>query len=104
MICYSLYPLIWTSLVGIIISNVITFDEISIYSLVNSIGIFLTCYMLFFGIISVHEYGLGQCLGTILLTIVAIMIILFVGVLLFDLFQRVYAFFYQIWQELTLRT
>lgn len=103
MVCYCLYPYIWCNLVGMILSNVMATEEIMIYRLIISIGVFLMCYLFFFGIISIHEYGLGQCLLTILFTIVAAMIILFVGILVFDLFQKVYGFVYQIYQEITMR-
>lgn len=103
MICYCLYPVIWANLLGMILSNVLTVEEIGIYTLVNGLGVFLACYLFFFGIISIHEYSLTQTLLTILFTIVAALIILFVGILLFDLFQKVYGFFYQIYQEITLR-
>ena len=103
MVCYCLYPYIWANLLGMILSNVITNDEIAIYNLVISLGVFLMCYLFFFGIISIHEYGLGHCLLTILFTLVAVLIVFFVGILLFDLFQKVYGFVYQIYQEITLR-
>lgn len=103
MVCYCLFPYIVCNILGIILSNVLTFDEKAVYQLVVSVGVFLMCYQFFFGIISIHEYGLVQCLLTILFTIVAILIIIFIGVLVFDLFQKVYGFFYQIYQEITLR-
>ena len=103
MICYCIYPMIWSTLLSIILSNVLALEEIGIYTLVNGLGIFLSGYLFFFGIISIHEYSLVQTLLTILFTIVAVLIILFVGILLFDLFQKVYGFFYQVYQEITLR-
>ena len=86
-----------------ILSNILTNEEIAIYTLVIALGVAFMIFMFFFGIISIHEYGLAQCLLTILFTIVAALIILFVGILLFDLFQKVYGFLYQIYQEITLR-
>jgi len=103
MVCYCLYPYIWCNLIGMILSNVLATEEVMIYTLIVGIGVFLMIYMFFFGIISIHEYGLGQCLLTIIFTIVAALIILFVGILLFDLFQKVYGFFYQLYQEISLR-
>ena len=103
MVCYCLYPYIWANLIGMILSNVLATEEVMIYRLILGIGWFLTGYLFFFGIISIHEYGLGQCLLTILFTLVAALIILFVGILVFDLFQKIYGFLYQIYQEITMR-
>ena len=74
-----------------------------IYTLVNIIGIVLLLYMFFFGIIGIHEYGLVQCLLTILFTVVAVLIVLFACLLFFDLFQRMYGFLYTLYREITLR-
>ena len=103
MVCYCLYPYIWANLIGMVLSNVLATEEVMIYRLIIGIGWFLTGYLFFFGIISIHEYGLGQCLLTILFTLVAALIILFVGILVFDLFQKIYGFLYQIYQEITMR-
>ena len=100
MICYCLFPYIICNVVGMILSNILTTEEIAIYTLVIALGVAFMIFMFFFGIISIHEYGLGQCLLTILFTLVAALIILFVGILLFDLFQKVYGFLYQIYQEI----
>ena len=103
MICYCLYPFIWANGLGIILSNILTEDEMAVYTLVVGLGVALMCYMFFFGIISIHEYGLVQCLLTILFTIIAALIILFACLLFFDLFQRMYGFVYTIYKEITLR-
>lgn len=103
MICYCLYPLIWSTSIGIILSNILTEDEMAVYTLVNVLGVVLLAYMFFFGIISIHEYGLVQCLLTILFTVVAVLIVLFAFLLFFDLFQRMYGFVYTIYREISLR-
>ena len=103
MICYCLYPFIWANGLGIILSNILTEDEMAVYTLVIGLGIALLCYMFFFGVISIHEYGLVQCLLTILFTIIAALIVIFAFLLFFDLFQRMYGFAYTIYREITLR-
>lgn len=103
MICYSLYPMIWANAIGIILSQILTGEELAVYSLVMALGTFLTCYMIFMGMISIHEYGLGKCLLTILFTIIAAAIIVFILLLSYNLFQTIYGFFYTIYQEITLR-
>lgn len=103
MICYCLYPFIWSTSIGIILSNILTEDEMAVHTLVSIIGVVLLVYMFFFGIISIHEYGLVQCLLTILFTIIAVLIVLFACLLFFDLFQRMYGFVYTLYREITLR-
>ena len=103
MISYCLYPFIWSTGISIILSNILTEDEMAIYTLVMGLGVALMCYMFFFGIISIHEYGLVQCLLTILFTVVAALVIIFACLLFFDLFQRVYGFAYTLYQEITIR-
>lgn len=103
MIGYSIFPLLWSTAAGIILSNVLTGEELGIYTLVVSIGGILTGYMVFMGMISIHEYGLGKNILTILFTIAAAAIILFVLLLAFNLFQTMYGFLYTIYQEITLR-
>jgi hypothetical protein len=103
MICYCLYPFMWANAFGILLSNVLTQDEMAIYTLVIGLGVALLLYMFFFGIISIHEYGLGKCVLTILFTLIAALIVLFAGLLFFDLFQRMYGFVYTIYREISLR-
>lgn len=103
MVCYSLFPLIFAKLIGIVLSNVIILSEAGLYSLVLGLGVFLMIYMIFFGLISIHEYGLLRCIGAILLTFVAILIIAFIAILAYDLFQKIYGFVYTVYREISLR-
>lgn len=103
MICYSLYPTIWATGIGIILSRILTGEELAVYGLVMSLGTVLSAYMIFMGMISIHEYGLGKCLLTILFTLLAAAIIIFILLLSYNLFQTIYGFFYTIYQEITLR-
>ncbi|HHU55210.1 MAG TPA: YIP1 family protein [Acholeplasmataceae bacterium] len=103
MIGYSLYPMLWATGLGIILSNFLTGEELAFYYLVMSIGAFLMGYLIFMGMISIHEYGLAKCVITLIATVLAAAIIIFMLILFYDLFQKMYGFFYTIYQEISLR-
>jgi|SRR5690554_4679797 len=103
MISYSLYPLIWSSALNLILSNFLTGEELAIYYLISGVGMFLMGYLIFAGMISIHEYGVAKNITTILVTVLAAAIIVFGLILFYDLFQKMYGFLYTIYQEITLR-
>lgn len=103
MIGYCLFPMIISKIFGLIFSNFVTANEAAVYKLILGLGTFLTGYMGLFGLISIHEYGLVKCLLSILGTVLAALVICFVGILVFDLFQKMTGFVYTIYQEISLR-
>lgn len=100
---YALFPVIMLGYPGLIISNLISAEEVGLYNLYMAIGWFFTGWTLFMGILNVHEYGLLKTIASLLLTVVAMMVMVFVGLLFFDLIQQFITFIRMIWQELSLR-
>lgn len=103
LIGYSLFPMVVTKFIGLFVSNMIVEDEAALHGLIIGLGVFGTGYMLFTGLISIHEYGLIKCFITVLATLLAAMVLLFVALLFFDLFQKVFGFVYTIYREISLR-
>ena len=103
MVGYCLVPVLWAKLISLIASNFVTQNEVALYKLIVGLGTFLTGYLALFGLITVHEYGLIKCLLSIVGTILAALVIAFVGILVFDLFQKMVGFIYTIYQEISLR-
>ena len=103
MICYSLFPVTVFGFVNILLSNVLTLDEANFILLIDILAWVLTGYMAFMGLVVIHEYGIGKTLWSIILTVVAMLIIAFVALLIFDLAQQIYGFIYSLFKEITTR-
>jgi hypothetical protein len=100
---YSLLPLILTYIPAIIISNVIAANEEVFYSIIIGFGVAWTAILILTGIMTVHNYTLLKTIVTLIFTFIAMLIIIFIALLLFDLINQVYIFFYSIYTELVLR-
>ncbi len=100
---YSCAPLIPAFLLATGMSHIITEDEAAFYTLAIGIGVAYAVILMLIGIMQVHNYTLGRTLLTLLLTFVAILIIIFVGLLLADLIGQVINFFRSLYIELIFR-
>lgn len=100
---YSYFPLIIFGIVNLILSNVLTVDEADMIVLFTVLGFVLTVYMIFMGLVVLQEYGVAKAILTVILTIVATAVILFIALLVFDLSQQIYGFFYSLYKEIVSR-
>jgi hypothetical protein len=103
MLCYSYFPVIVTGLVTLFVSHWVVQEEVQFLNLLNTMGYVMMCFMVFMGLVSIHEYGLFKTVATILVTAVAASIILFICLLIFDLSQQIYGFLYSLYREITTR-
>ena len=103
MICYSLQPFIVINFLYDLLSNFLTTDEAQFLTLIKIVAITLLCLMAFMGFVVIHEYGIFKTIGSILLTALALCIIVFIALLIFDLSQQIYGFIYSIYKEIATR-
>ena len=103
MICYSFFPVMLIGFFNIILSNFVTEDEAQFILILNIIAWALTGYMALTGLIGIHEYGLGKMLWSVIATVIATAIIAFIALLLFNLAEQIYSFFYSLYDELATR-
>ena len=66
----------------ILLTNVLTLDEIAFATFCTGLGVVCLVLYGFIGLISVHEFGFGKGVVSVILTVVAIMIIVFVALLI----------------------
>lgn len=100
---YSLVPIIIVNILLTIISHGLTLEEQEFYNVIAGISAVWSGWLLFVGIMTVHQYSIKKTFFTILLTIVGMGIISFIGVLFFSLIQQMVAFVSTVYKELTLR-
>lgn len=100
---YALTPMVLIFIPATIFSNYITVDEGTFYYLLVTIGTVWSLSLLFLGAGVIHEYGFGKTIFTTAATIVGIGIVLFVGLLFFDVIDRMSLFIQDLYTEIALR-
>jgi len=100
---YALFPVVLIGFPSVVISNFLTLEEMGFYTLMIFISYFLTAWMLFMGILNIHEYGLLKTLLAFIATAISMMVMMFLGLLFFDLIQQIISFVAAIYEELSLR-
>ena len=101
---YGTIPISVVLAAGTVISQVVADDEQAFYVLLLAVGIFYGAIMMLIGIMQVHNYSLGKTLGTLFITLVAMLIIIFLLLLLSNLLGMVFNFFRSIYTEIIFRT
>jgi hypothetical protein len=100
---YSLFPLLIIGFPSVFLSNYLTLDEIDLYRLLMGIAYTLSGWMLFMGILNIHQYGLFKTIMAFVATFVSMAVMMFLGLLFFDLIQQFVSFIVSIYKELSLR-
>ncbi|GAK38344.1 Yip1 family protein [Paenibacillus urinalis] len=101
---YALIPMILVYLPMTLISRFMTQEETAFYYLLNTVAAIWFIYLLFVGIMTVHQYTATKTIVTILLTIVVMAIIVFLGTLVMSLVQQIIEFVINIYRELIFRS
>lgn len=100
---YSFAPLPIFVIISTILTNVMTASEGSMVNLIVSIGWIWVIFLVFFGMMVTHDYSMGKNFITILGTIVAMAIIIFVIVLFSALVIKMVSFVLAIITEIANR-
>jgi len=101
VMCYAIVPLIIASLLHIIFSNILVFEELIILRSITVIGLIWFGLLVFSGLCMVHEYSAGRNIAALLATAVAAIIIVFLVVLYLMLMSTVISFVQVIFREIT---
>ena len=103
VVCYSLtIPIIGDAIVTFA-SNFVTLDEVMILTSVQMLCYAYFAFLVIAGLTTIHEYGFGGSIMSIVMSIVAAAIILFMGILVFSMLERMVSFFSSVTEELMRR-
>ncbi len=100
---YALIPYIAQIFINVLLSHILIQDEAVFMQAIKIIGVGWSVILLFSAIKSVHQYSFGKTVFAIILTIVAMLIMLFLLVLFMSLIQQVYIFISTIYTEISYR-
>jgi len=100
--CYSMFPMVICTIIGIVLSNFVTGNEAAFASFFFIFGIMLQYGYLFIGLIMIHEYTFLKAILMVVFTIISMIIITFIAMLVFALFNNVITFFQIVFSEFDL--
>ncbi len=101
--CYALVPYILIQLPLILISNFISFDEASYYTVLMSVSIIWCLFLAFVGLMQVHDYSPGKTIIFIFFTIFGALVILFLILVFFSLLSDAIGYFVSLYREIVFR-
>ncbi|MFW6270749.1 MAG: Yip1 family protein, partial [Bacillota bacterium] len=100
---YALTPLIILNFPITIISDYLIQEEGMFYYAFLVLAVFWTSCLLFFGMMTIHEYTLPKTFFTTILTIIGIGIVLFIGLLFYSVVNQLVQFITDIYAEIVFR-
>ena len=101
--CYALVPYVLIQLPMILVSNVLTFEEASFYSVLLAISVIWCVFLVFIGLMEVHDYGPGKTFIFLIVTVLGAAVIIFLLLVFFSLLSDAYAYFYSLYREVSFR-
>ena len=101
--CYALVPYVMIQLPMILISNMVTFDEGSFYTVILGVSLVWCVFLVFVGLMEVHDYGPGKTLIFLVVTVVGAAIIIFLVLVFFSLLSDAVGYFVSFYREIIYR-
>ena len=101
--CYALVPYTLIQLPLVFVSNIISFDEAAFYSVLSSFSGIWSIFLIFVGLMQVHDYGPGKTLIFLVVTVVGALIIIFLLLVFFSLLGDAASYFISLYREIAFR-
>ena len=101
--CYALVPYTLIQLPMILVSNVLTFEEGSFYSVLLTFSVVWCVFLVFIGLMEIHDYGPGKTFIFLIVTVVGAAVIIFLLLTFFSLLSDALAYFVSMYREIVFR-
>lgn len=101
--CYALVPYVIIQLPLVLVSNIISFDEAAFYTVLQGFSTIWWVFLVFSGLMQVHDYGPGKTLIFIVVTVVGALIIIFLLLVFFSLLGDAASYFISLYREIAFR-
>ena len=101
--CYALVPYTLIQLPLVFVSNIISFDEAAFYTVLMSFSNVWCIFLVFIGLMQVHDYGPAKTLIFVVVTIVDALIIIFLLLVFFSLLGDAASYFISLYREIAFR-
>ena len=101
---YSMTPLNLLFIPATVFSRFLAEQEGTFYLIFIYAGVVWFLFLLFVGILTVHNYTMGKTAFTVLLTVLAAFVILFLGLLFITVYRQIAGVIQSVYVELSYRT
>jgi len=103
VMAYALAPKLVLDLLFIGLTNVVTLHELALVYALTVVGYGVFAFLLFCGLCVAHEYNPAKCIVTLLATVVATIILVFIGAVYLILMGRLFGLISTVFAEITRR-
>ena len=101
--CYALVPFTLIQLPLVFISNFLSFDEAAFYTVLMSFSNIWCIFLVFIGLMQVHDYSPTKTLVFLVVTVVGALIIIFLLLVFFSLLGDAVTYFVSLYREIAFR-
>ena len=101
--CYALVPYILIQLPMVLVSNMLTAEEGSLYAVLVNFSLIWCAFLAFIGLMEIHDYGPGKTFIFIIVTIFGAAVIIFLLLVFFSLLSDAFSYFVSIYREIVYR-
>lgn len=101
--CYALVPYVLLQLPMVFVSNIIAKEEGAFYTVLIGFSIVWCLFLVFVGLMQVHDYSPGKTMIFIVATVLGALIIIFLLLVFFSLLGDAASYFISLYREIAFR-